>query len=150
MKSLSERFFSKVKKTDGCWEWQAGKDHFGYGRINVSGKNKHSHIVSWEIFNGSILNKLCVLHKCDNPGCVNPDHLFLGTRADNIRDMYNKKREYILKCEENGRSKLTKDLVIKIRSEYEQENIYQWVLAEKYGVSQPVISKIIRNERWIF
>jgi hypothetical protein len=147
---IVNRFFNKITIEKSCWEWTAGKDSFGYGRILFNGKNTHAHRVSWVIHNGNIEKGMCVLHKCDNPGCVNPQHLFLGDRTDNHRDMMTKGRFAKNKCEKNGRSKLTKDLAKKIRQEYRDTNIFQWQLGKKYGVSQPVISKVVRNERWVF
>lgn len=89
-----ERFWSKVnKKTNsGCWEWTARKNDDGYGTIKINNKQCYSHRFSWQLFNGFILKGLFVLHKCDNPSCVNPDHLFLGTKKDNAKDRDNKGR----------------------------------------------------------
>src|ERR1700733_2081816 len=94
MKTVTDRFWNKVKKTDGCWEWQKAKNQngAGYGVLRVNGKNELAHRISYVINNGSIDSDLWVLHKCDNKQCVRPDHLFLGTRSDNIRDMYSKGR----------------------------------------------------------
>ena len=90
-----ERFWNKVMKiveTDECWEWIAFKNKDGYGLFGYNGKNQKAHRVSWQLHNGPIPDGLCVLHKCDNPSCVNPNHLFLGTNADNIKDRVNKNR----------------------------------------------------------
>lgn len=87
-----DRFFQKVDMSRDCWIWKAGTDKDGYGKIYVDGKTIRSHRVSWEIHNGPIPKNMCVLHKCDNPPCVNPEHLFLGTSTDNNRDREVKNR----------------------------------------------------------
>ena len=90
------RFWAKVCKTNGCWTWTASKNPHGYGQIRLSGKLTLAHRVSWTIHNGVIPEGLFVLHICDNPPCVRPDHLFLGTQKDNIRDAVAKKRHSML------------------------------------------------------
>jgi hypothetical protein len=90
----AERFWAKVEKTDSCWPWRAGVNK-EYGEFNF-GNNwmRQAHRVAWELTHGPIPDGLCVLHKCDVPLCVNPDHLFLGTKLDNVRDMIAKGRAY--------------------------------------------------------
>lgn len=93
--SRSERFWSKVNKEapGGCWEWTAGLNSAGYGQFsNWPSAPQRAHRVSWEFANGEIPDGLCVLHRCDNRPCVNPAHLFLGTKGDNIRDCFAKGR----------------------------------------------------------
>lgn len=91
-----ERFFNKINKTGTCWVWLASKKSDGYGNFysNLKGVNKNISAprFSWIFHFGSIQKDICVLHKCDNPSCVNPEHLFLGTHTDNMRDKMKKGR----------------------------------------------------------
>jgi hypothetical protein len=86
------RFWEKVLKTDGCWVWIAARNPLGYGLASVESRTIKAYRVSWELSNGPIPKGLCVLHRCDNPPCVNPDHLFLGTIRDNNIDRQRKGR----------------------------------------------------------
>lgn len=92
--SINERFWSKVEKSGACWIWTGFVDPKGYGAISTQRGHRplQTHRLSWEMANGKIPDGAMVLHRCDNPRCVNPDHLFLGTAADNTHDMMNKDR----------------------------------------------------------
>ena len=81
-----ERFYSRFQKGAGCWNWTGSKNSWGYGCIRYNQKNDGAHRVAWILKYGKIPKGLCVLHRCDNPACVRPDHLFLGTQMDNMQD----------------------------------------------------------------
>jgi len=81
-----------VRPGTRCWMWSSDKDRKGYGRVYVENRRMPAHRVSWEIFCGAIPTGLSVLHKCDSPACVNPEHLYLGTQKDNVKDMWAKGR----------------------------------------------------------
>jgi len=90
---MEVRFWRFVNKTDECWLWQGAKvGQGGYGNFGVDKKHHLAHRVSYELANGPIPDGMWVLHRCDNPPCVNPDHLFLGTRSDNMKDAHQKGR----------------------------------------------------------
>jgi hypothetical protein len=86
------RFWDKVVKTDGCWEWSGCRHPRGYGLARYMGKTVVTHRIAWMLERGAIPGGMVICHKCDNPPCVNPDHLFIGTQADNNRDRHQKGR----------------------------------------------------------
>jgi HNH endonuclease len=92
LEAMPFRFWDKVLVGDNCWEWQGYKDQRGYGRTRIDGKGLLTHRVAWTIWNGPIPDGALVCHHCDNPSCVRPAHLFLGTHRDNTRDMLDKDR----------------------------------------------------------
>lgn len=145
-----DRFKTKFKKMpSGCWIWQNGLTISGYGQYPIRVKNIpttfRAHRFSYLIYKGNIKN-LCVLHKCDNPACVNHKHLFLGTHADNIKDKCNKKRQAMGK--KTNITKYTKKQVLKIRKEYTGEYGNMWFLAEKYNIPYASIWSFIRRRNW--
>jgi len=147
--TLRERFWQKVEKRgpDECWEWLAYKSPRGYGYFGISGKTEKAHRVCFSLSYGSIPEGIYVLHHCDNPGCVNPSHLFLGTHADNMADMKNKGRHHYCKGEAHPESKLTNGKVMWIR-EMLNMGIYQRVIGDFFGVTRSTISLISRGKKW--
>lgn len=139
----------------GCWNWQGSKNAGGYGLLalwDTETKKKKStakaHRFSYETFVGPVPDGMCVLHRCDRPGCVNPEHLFLGTKGDNNRDRSTKGRSRGLIGENHLQAKLTEAQVREIRARYATGSIYQRELGDLYGVSQEAIGFIVRNVHW--
>lgn len=158
--TLSERFWNKVRKTPTCWLWIGAKKPNGYGKIWLYGKDVRAHRVSWVLTNGPIQDGLCVLHRCDVPLCVNPAHLFLGTRRENFQDMFTKKRhangdrhgakthpESIHRGELNRQAKLTADDVSEIRTLC-AGGLLQREAGARFGIHQAYVSEIVRGETW--
>jgi len=145
-KNTIEVFFLKIKKTDTCWLW-IGKPHDdGYGQFRYNGKQRRAHVVSWEYHNNAIVRSgFCVLHKCDVPLCVNPDHLFLGTRIDNNIDKCMKNRQ--AKGRDFPQARLSEDIVIQIRKE-RQEGALCSDLGKKYKVHPNHIGDICKRKKW--
>lgn len=130
MKTVIERIFERSipEPNTGCWLWCLGADNNGYGVVRHNGKQDRAHRVSYAETFGEIPNCMHVCHKCDVTSCVNPDHLFVGSRKDNMRDMAAKGRA--------GGQKLSKKQVIEIISSSDTQH----TLARRYGVSQSLIS----------
>lgn len=145
--SLASAFWKHVQPSDNdtCWEWQGSRKVSGYGWIKRHGKVSMAHKVSYELHHGRIPDGLVVCHHCDNRGCVNPKHLFLGTYADNSTDMVAKGRQ--AKGESVGNSALTKQDVIQIRK-MAGEGMPQAHIAPLFGVHYTTIGCIVRRETW--
>lgn len=142
------RFWKRVdvRSHDECWEWRGGIGKKGYGHISVNGKTIMVHRFSFEIHFQSIPNGLQVLHACDNTVCVNPNHLFLGTNLDNMRDKAKKKRGNAPRGERHGNHKLTEKQVLEIREL--SKNNSQIKIASMFGVSSKHISDILNFKKW--
>jgi hypothetical protein len=142
---ITARIWSGIQKLgpDDCWPWLGVATNFGHGRITIRTKFIVTRILYAIVF-GSNPGDLCVLHRCDNPKCCNPKHLFLGTDRDNNFDKERKNRANHPRGTNNGRSKLTKAKVVAIRKANEPQRI----LADRYGISQTQISKIKLKQSW--
>lgn len=143
------RFWAKVAiaNENECWNWTASLSSSGYGRFNVNGENRIAARVSWEIHYGEIKNKLHVLHKCDNPSCVNPKHLYLGTHQDNMRDRQIKGRTHRHLGITNGSAKLTENDIREIRRR-SANGESQRQLARAFGVTRMAIKFVIKGHTW--
>lgn len=135
---------------DGCLEWLGRKDKNGYGKLRHQKTSWLAHRLAWHLANGPIPKGIFVCHKCDNPSCIAPSHLFLGTQADNMLDMKNKgRRKGINSGERNGRAKISRQTADRIRHSYFLGGVTQKQLSEDHGVSQSTVSLILRNEIWV-
>jgi hypothetical protein len=149
MKTIEERFWSKVLVIpfSECWLWTGEINEGGYGLLYIKEKARPAHRVSWELNRGSIPEKLKVCHKCDNPPCVRPDHLFLGTQRDNVYDMIKKGRMGLRgqnKGVINGACKLSPELVLEIRA----DNRKRCEIARHYKISDVQVFRIKNRINW--
>jgi len=131
----------------GCWIWDASVDSWGYGHMVFNGRLWLAHRLSWLIHRHSTPDGLFVCHKCDNPACVNPNHLFLGTPQENSSDCCKKRR--IATKARASRTKLTQEQVDKIRYLYATGKYSQRKLGSMYGVRNPTIHHIVNNKTWV-
>lgn len=163
MKTIEERFWEKVKKTDTCWIWTGSKRNKGYGAFSytVGGRliQGRAHRYSYELHKGAIRPGYFVLHKCDNPACVNPDHLFLGTNEDNIRDMLKKGRHIAggTHCGDEGdwkrgtkhhAAKLTEEDVRELRRLHATGEWSYSQLGKRFQIGPSAAYKIVKRLLW--
>lgn len=153
--NLTDKFYEhlpKILDESKCWEWEGWINHSkgGYGQISHNNKILKSHRVSYELYHKKSLGNLHCLHKCDNPCCVNPLHLFAGTNLDNVKDKISKKRCYTgyQKGESNGSSKLKNSDVLEIRKLYKNKKYTMTKLGKMYEVHRSTISYIVNNKTY--
>lgn len=144
--TIRANFWTFTNRADGCWLWSKGVAADGYAHTVPTAGEHLAHRISWTLTHGPIPDGLKVCHTCDVRHCINPAHLFLGTNADNTADMVQKGRH--VHGERHPLHRLTAEQIADIRARYAAGGIPQWKLAEEYGVSQAIISKICRGQVW--
>jgi hypothetical protein len=149
------RFWKRVNKNGPphqalgeCWQWEGCLDSKGYAVLSIRGKQTMAYRFSWEIHCGSIPDGLCACHHCDNPRCVNPAHLFIGTKADNTADCVRKNRH--AKGEKQFKSRLTEDHVREIRRLFRKRSttVGRAALAKRFGVAKITITRVVHGDNW--
>jgi hypothetical protein len=146
--TLEERFWNKVCKGEegnDCWVWLGTKTARGYGKIYDGEKMEYAHRLSWKLVNGSISDEMEVCHTCDNPMCVNPVHLFIGSHLENVRDMVAKDRGN--RGERHGHAKLTDEQVKFIRR-LARDGLPQIWIATVFHLHVRYVWQLVHNERW--
>lgn len=149
---IEDRYWANVNKVEGdCWIWTGAKRNYkGYGTIALPGRGNGSittHRFAWKLAFGDIPEGLHVLHKCDNPSCVNPEHLFLGTNNDNVQDKCKKGRLNHVKGEKSGVSKLTEKDILLIK-QLRKDGLLHREIAEKLNITKGNVGFILRGETW--
>lgn len=141
------RFWDRVDKSAACWIWTGGKDMYGYGYVKYAGRMHKAHRFAYALVRGPIADGLCVCHRCDVPACVNPDHLFLGTNAENTADKVAKGRQSVLRGERGGNAKLTeaqaRDCHIRWARGESRSSI-----ARLMGVHYNTVHQILSGKNW--
>lgn len=135
----------QIVSESGCWVWTGSINNYGYGELTSHKKRYAAHRVSYSLYKGDIPDGLLVCHTCDNPCCVNPNHLFLGTPKQNQQDMKRKRRSTIGNT--NPQAKLTEDDVATIRKLH-RNGLMQKDIAEKFAVTRSCICVILKGKTW--
>lgn len=151
MSTTPQKFWNRIAAPDqrGCMNWTGYQHKDGYGALSYQRRYWLTHRLAWLLTHGDIPEGFCVCHSCDNRLCCNPDHLFLGSHADNMGDMKRKGRRLRVNTgERNGRAKVTAEQVSEIRASYSAGGARQVDLAAKFGLSQGMISAIVRGAFW--
>lgn len=135
---------SYTEANSGCWLWAGSCCEKGYGRVNISGKNKRAHRVSWSQENGPIPDGAFVCHRCDTPSCVNPDHLWIGSPLENMEDMISKGRDKPNRGTKNGFAVLNESVISDVRN----NGLSCRETAEFYGVHVTTIRRVRSKTHW--
>lgn len=146
MDIVTQRALARLPTGTGCHVWPGSRDRDGYGTIRDGQVLRKVHRLVWSSTHGPIPDGGVICHTCDNPPCGNPDHLFLGTNASNQWDRRSKGRQAA--GSKNGRAKITEADVAEIRRAYAAGGITQQVLADRYGIKQWAVSKIVNGIAW--
>lgn len=147
-KAIETRLLDRTIRTpSGCWEWQGAKTLAGYGKMYANQKCDDTHRISYRLFCGPIPDGVYVCHRCDNPPCVNPNHLFLGTPTENQADMRMKRRARNPKGSEAWKAKICEADVVRIRQQFADGRPRKQI-AREFGLSETTISHIARGKIW--
>mgnify|MGYP002397563630 CR=1 FL=1 len=142
-----EFFRERCLVTDaGCFVWLRAKNNMGYGVFRRGGKNFYAHRYAWELQNGPIQPGLVICHRCDNPSCCNPNHMFVGSQAENLADMVRKGRS--AKGAQHSQAKIAAHQVIAIRGLYAAGGATHADIAKQFGISREAVGLIVRRQRW--
>lgn len=145
------RFWSKVNVSDrtSCWEWTGSILPSGYGEFSINHRNCRAHRIAYEFMTGEeVPEGMSVCHSCDNPKCVNPSHLWVGTHIENMRDMDRKGRRRAPRGTERPNAILNEDDVREIRRRYETGRVTHLQMATEYGVHKTTITRIVNRQNW--
>lgn len=147
--TLLQKFEEKCVKSNGCWEWHGTKTKAGYGQMQIDKQRVYAHRVSYRLFHGVEPGDFRVCHHCDNPSCVNPGHLFLGTDADNVHDMDKKGRRVRIgqPGQAHPNAKLTDQQVALMRRKFKDGSTREELAAE-FGVTAGNVWRIVTNRVW--
>ena len=148
-RSDPNRIFSGVRRTQaGCWLYTGGVSSTGYGVVSVRGRSVGAHRLAYELRIGPVPKGQCVLHRCDVKRCINPNHLFLGTKGTNNTDRKQKGRNADRKGEKNTSAKLEPLDIARIKRRYATGRYSQTEVGEMFGISQQQVSSIVRGQGW--
>lgn len=149
MKSDLNRIFGRIVVAEsGCWVYQGGVSSNGYGIVSVNNKSVQVHRVAFELRVSRIPDGQCVCHRCDVRLCINPEHLFLGTKGENNTDRRRKGRNDVRRGESNHMAKLTEQQAIELIEKVTSQRISSREAAERFGITQKAVNAIVRGARW--